>query len=76
MRKVAADPDGPETRDRAELLRGLRSLHIRQVRRGGPGPMVGRPVHVIYYRVIEIVRVLHERMEPCRHVGARSEAPD
>jgi toxin ParE1/3/4 len=34
---------------------------------------VRRPVHVIYYRlardgVIEIVRVLHERMEPSRHL--------
>jgi len=35
--------------------------------------MVRRPVHVLYYRiaqkgVIEIVRVLHERMEPSRHL--------
>jgi toxin ParE1/3/4 len=34
---------------------------------------VRRPVHVLYYRVaqggaIEIVRVLHERMEPSRHL--------
>jgi toxin ParE1/3/4 len=32
-------------------------------------------MHVIYYRVIqpelvEIVRVMHERMEPSRHLGA------
>jgi len=31
-------------------------------------------VHVLYYRtaapgLIEIVRVLHERMEPSRHIG-------
>jgi toxin ParE1/3/4 len=36
---------------------------------------VRRPVHVLYYRLIrpglvEIVRVLHERMEPSRHIGA------
>jgi len=35
---------------------------------------VGDPVHVIFYRalspgLIEIVRVLHERMEPGRHIG-------
>lgn len=35
--------------------------------------MVKRPIHVLYYRVaqkgvIEIVRVLHERMEPSRHL--------
>jgi toxin ParE1/3/4 len=36
---------------------------------------VANPVHVIFYRVrergvVEIVRVLHERMEPSRHIGA------
>ena len=36
------------------------------------------PVHVLYYRVVrpdlvEIVRVLHERMEPGRHIGADPE---
>jgi hypothetical protein len=35
---------------------------------------VRRPVHVLFYRVVrpglvEIVRVLHERMEPSRHCG-------
>ena len=38
-----------------------------------PPTKVRRPVHVLYYRVakkgvIEIVRVLHERMEPSRHL--------
>ena len=37
------------------------------------GAKVRRPVHVLYYRVaeegvIEIIRVLHERMEPSRHL--------
>src|SRR5437016_421892 len=37
-----------------------------------PQMKVGRPVHILYYRkiqpgLIEIVRVLHERMEPSRH---------
>jgi hypothetical protein len=36
-------------------------------------PQRSGPVHVLYYRVaqkgvIEIVRVLHERMEPSRHL--------
>jgi toxin ParE1/3/4 len=36
------------------------------------------PVHVLYYRVVrpnlvEIVRVLHVRMEPSRHLGADRE---
>lgn len=73
LRRIAADPMGPTTADRSELLPALRSLHIRY---GGPGSRegkVGDPVHVIYYRVrepgvVEIVRVLHERMEPGLHV--------
>ena len=36
--------------------------------------------HVIYYRIgrreIEIVRVLHRRMEPLRHVGLDPTPPD
>lgn len=72
MRKVSAQPDGTATRDRADLSRGVRSLHLRHVR-GGAG--VRQPVHVLFYRVvqpglIEIVRVLHERMEPSRHLDA------
>ena len=36
---------------------------------------MARPVHILYYRIIqpgliEIVRVLHERMEPSRHLDA------
>jgi len=74
MRQVAADPQGPTTRDRAELAPGVRSLHARHVRGVSPEARVQRPVHIVYYRVIavdliEIVRVLHERMEPRRHVG-------
>jgi toxin ParE1/3/4 len=73
MRKVAADPQGPLTRDRSEIFGGLRSLHIRHARGKGPGARISGPVHVLYYRavepdLIEIVRVLHERMEPRRHL--------
>jgi toxin ParE1/3/4 len=75
MRKVAAEPEGPTTRDRVELSRGIRSFHLRHVRVGDAQAKVRRPVHVLYYRVVrpglaEIVRVLHERMEPSRHIGA------
>jgi len=71
MRKIAADPEGPNTRDRSELAPGLRGFHLRHARRGLD---VASPVHVIFYRVgasgwIDVVRVLHERMEPTRHVG-------
>ena len=77
IRQVAADPQGPLTRDRSTLLKGLRSLHIRHAGADDPGGKVKRPVHILYYRaaalgLIEIVRILHERSEPSRHVQAKS----
>jgi toxin ParE1/3/4 len=73
MRQVAAEPDGPLTRKRPDLRSGIRSVHVRHARRSAEPARVRRPVHVLYYRVaqkglIEIIRVLHERMEPSRHV--------
>src|SRR5271165_235582 len=78
MRKVAAEPEGPASRDRRELSRGVRSFHLRNARVGNAEPRVRRLVHVLYYRIVrtglvEIVRVLHERMEPSRHIGAEAE---
>jgi toxin ParE1/3/4 len=78
MRRVAADPKGALAFDRADLVADIRSFHIRHSRdesREGP---VASPVHVIFYRmvqpgVIEIARVLHERMEPKRHIGPNAE---
>jgi len=72
MRRIAADPPGLMTKVRPDLGPGIRSFHIRNSRRGSG---VGAPVHVLYYRVtdadsIEIIRVLHERMDPQRHLGA------
>lgn len=74
MRRAAADPRGAPTADRGELGPGLRSLHLRHSRGESHAARVASPVHVLYYRatepgVVEIVRVLHERMEPSRHVG-------
>jgi len=73
MRQVAAEPDGPLTKNRPDLRSGIRSFHVRHARRSAQGATVRRPVHVLYSRVapegvIEIVRVLHERMEPSRHL--------
>ncbi len=73
MRDAAADPNGPVTRDRAEFSAGLRSLHLRHARGKDREAKVRRPVHIVYYQVIgpgmiEIVRVLHERMEPGTHL--------
>ena len=72
MRQVAAEPDGPLTRKRPYLRSGIRSFHVRHARRS-EGRKVRRPVHVLYYRVaqegvIEIVRVLHEKMDPSRYL--------
>ena len=74
MRKVAADPDGPTTQNRAELSSGIRCFHLRHARGHDQETKVRQPVHVIYYRLlspdlIEIIRVLHERMEPSRRLG-------
>jgi toxin ParE1/3/4 len=73
MRQVAADPEGFATRDRSELMSGIRSFGIRHVRVPTKSK-VKKPVHVLYYRavepgLIEIVRVLHEHMEPSRHLS-------
>jgi len=73
MRKVAADPLGPTTRERNDLAPGIRSFHNRHARSTEAAGRVSRPVHILYYRVIgpeliEIVRVLHEHMDPARHL--------
>lgn len=72
LRTIARSPQGPNTRDRHELGSGVRSFHIRHTR-GTRG--VKAPVHVVYYRVgtaiIEIIRVLHDRMEPTLHIADR-----
>ena len=77
MRRVAANPLGISTHDQSELLPGLRSFHIRHSREASREARVAHPVHVIFYRAagtgpVEIVRVLHERMDPLRHIEAGS----
>jgi len=74
MRRVAGDPDCPTSRGRDELRRGVRSFHVRHALTADSATRVRRPVHVLYYRVVEpglveIVRVLHERVEPSQHLG-------
>ncbi|HEX2216780.1 MAG TPA: type II toxin-antitoxin system RelE/ParE family toxin [Xanthobacteraceae bacterium] len=71
MRQVASDPEGRLTRPRPDLRPDLRSFHLRHVRQNARQSAVKRPVHVLYYRVVEpglveIARILHDRMEPAR----------
>jgi toxin ParE1/3/4 len=78
MRRIAAEPEGQGTRDCAELQPGVRSIHLRVARGRALQARVQRPVHVLYYRsltpgLIEVIRVLHERMEPSRHLRAAAE---
>ncbi len=78
LRRIAADPQGLLTVDRSELFAGLRSLHIRHCRAESREAPVSQPVHIVFYRVaepglIEIVRVLHERMDPHRHMASENE---
>lgn len=62
------------TSDRSDLRPGIRSFHIRHSREKSREPPVANPVHVTFDRavkpsLVEIVRMLHEHMEPSRHVG-------
>jgi len=56
----------------------LRSLHVRHSRNESREASVAAPVHIVFYRVahpdlIEVIRVLHERMEPNLHLVVRGE---
>ena len=70
---AAVQPDRPGSRSREDLAAGLRSLHVEIAARRR-----GAAVHVVYYLreppgdehdAIVVVRVLHERMEPLRHLA-------
>jgi toxin ParE1/3/4 len=67
--ELADGPDVAGSRARDEILAGLRTLHVaRHGRRGS---------HFLMYRarpnsVIEVVRILHDRMDVQRHVSDES----
>ncbi|KUM40119.1 type II toxin-antitoxin system RelE/ParE family toxin [Pseudomonas sp. EpS/L25] len=73
---IAAEPYGPVSLPRDELQEGLRSLYLAHAQRGIPSEQrVGQPRHVVFYRiaaddVIEIVRLLHDLMEPKEHLAS------
>jgi toxin ParE1/3/4 len=70
IRGIARTPEGPAARRRADLSPDVRSLHAAHVQ---GVRSVREPVHVIYYRfdgvTVEILRVLHDRMDLSRHSG-------
>jgi toxin ParE1/3/4 len=73
MGQVADHPDGPATREQSDLASGIRSFHTRHTSDLDRKTAVKRPVHLLIYRVVEpglveIVRVLHERMDIRRHL--------
>ena len=71
---AAAEPLRPGSRARGELGAGIRSLHVELAARRRDAAL-----HLLYYVPAEgspdavgivILRVLHEAMEPSRHLGA------
>ena len=71
---AAADPLRPGSRARDELGAGVRSFHVELAARRR-----GAASHLLYYVPgggvpkavgIVILRILHEAMEPSRHLGA------
>jgi toxin ParE1/3/4 len=78
LRRIASDSQGRSTSDRGELLASLRSFHIRHSRNESLEAPVAAPVQLIFYRsvetgIIEIVRVLHERVEPSGRIAVDRE---
>ncbi|MET4734275.1 toxin ParE1/3/4 [Thalassospira sp. MBR-102] len=77
LRRIAQNPEGGATAARPELHPDMRSFHIRHSRTESNTTPVGNPVHVIFYRTtepgrVDIIRVLHDRMEPSRHVEPKT----
>jgi toxin ParE1/3/4 len=67
---LLADPTRIGSAGRPELGDGVRSFHLRYIRRQSS---VARPRHLILYRIsnagtVEVGRVLHDAMELDRHV--------
>jgi toxin ParE1/3/4 len=67
---IAEQPFRPASRDRGDLLPGLRSFHL-----GHAARRRGATAHLLLYRVdrseprVLILRVLHEAMDPARHLA-------
>ena len=72
FQSIAEQPERIGSYARDEIAPGLRSLHLRYCRGHSAQDQIGRPRHIVFYRiradrVIEIVRLLHEAMELDRY---------
>lgn len=70
---IVDDPRHPATHDRPELGDGARAVHLRSSRsRVQAGSRrIRSPRHFVVYQqadgVVQVVRVLHDAMDPLRH---------
>ncbi len=73
IERLLIDPEHPITRERPELGRGIRVVHLRSCRdRVRTGVRrIRDPRHFVVYRraddVVQVVRVLHDAMDLPRH---------
>lgn len=73
FRQIETSPTNVSSAACDDLAPGIRRLHLARCRQSGKAPRVANPVHVVFYKqvaadAILIVRVMHERMEPSRHL--------
>ena len=83
IRDLATDPDRLGSRARHELGEGIRAYHLSfsRQRARGPGGIIRTPRHLLVYRLVgethlEIVRVLHDRMELGQHLPDEQHSDD
>ncbi len=72
LRDIRDEPTGPTSRAREDLGAGLRQYHI-SASKNRSRARIKSPRHMIFYRMgtdgmIEVVRVLHDAMEPSEHI--------
>jgi toxin ParE1/3/4 len=72
---LADEPERLGSRARPDVRAGIRTYHLifSRERGRGPGGIIRRPRHFLVYRLrgdtmLEILRVLHDRMELGRHL--------
>ena len=72
MRDLRDDPERASSRNRDDLGPMVRSYHI-DLSKGRSGTGIKSPRHVIFYTLqykdeVRVLRILHDRMRPERHL--------